>query len=244
MNPIDSSFLTPYKNKTKTKKPKMKKNALEKVDVEEEKRKDPKYKTELCKTFMENNFCQYGNKCRFAHGEDELVIKAKITNYKRKLCKSFFNEGFCSYGIRCNFQHDQRKLSDIKLPFYYINLLIFRKPKLVSGKRLKIFEEITNMENFLSESTICSSIDNSPNHKKDYKELYIEKNFTEFSPDDNYKKNNININRNNLFNNKEYKSGDEIEKDNNNKIISEEEKFKLGNNIFNFIFKDINEFQI
>ena len=246
MNPNDSSFLTPYKNTIKKKKIKMKKNALEEVDIEEEKRKDPKYKTELCKTFMENNFCQYGNKCRFAHGEDELVIKAKINNYKRKLCKSFFNEGFCPYGIRCNFQHDQRKLSDIKLPFYYINLFIFRKPKLVSGKRLKVFEEITNTENFLSESTICSSVDNSPNQKKEdnYKEFNIGKNFSEFSPYENYKKNNININRNNLFNNKNYKTEDEMKNENNNKIISDEEKFKLGNNIYNFIFKDINEFQI
>ena len=183
MDRIDSPFSTPFKYKVKNKKLKMKKNALEKVDIEEEKRKDPKYKTELCKTFMENNFCQYGNKCRFAHGEEELVIKAKISNYKRKLCKSFYNDGFCTYGIRCNFQHDQRKLSDIKLPYYYINLFISKKPKLTTGKRLKVFEEITNMtknsENFLSESTICSSIDNSPNQKKDenVKGFFMEKIF-------------------------------------------------------------------
>ena len=47
-----------------------------------------------------------------------------------------------------------------------------------------------------------------------------------------------------MFNNKKYKNEDEIKKENNNKMFSDEEKFKLENNIYNFIFKDINEFQI
>ena len=246
MDRIDSPFSTPFNFKKKHKKQKLKKNALEKVDFEEEKRKDPKYKTELCKSFMEDNFCKYGNTCRFAHGEDELVIKEKINNYKRKLCKSFFKEGFCTYGIRCNFQHDQRKLSEIKLPFYYINLIIFHKPKLTTGKRLKVFEDITNInnnENFLSESTISNSIDNSPNQKKeknDFKGSDVEKKFTEFFQNDNYKKLNFDIN---LISNKKYKIEDEID-DNNNKFLNEEEKNILGKNIFNFIFKDINDFDI
>ena len=180
MNRINSPFSNPYK--LNHKKLKLKKNALDKVDFEEEKKNDPKYKTELCKSFMENHFCQYGNKCRYAHGKDDLVIKEKINNYKRKLCKSFFKEGFCTYGIRCNFQHDQRKLSDIKLSYYYINLLIYKKSKGITRKRLKVFEEITNHENFLSESTISSSIDDSPNHKKDISYYDRYNKFSEFCP--------------------------------------------------------------
>ena len=179
MDRIYSPFSTPFKYKPKNKKHKLKKNALEKVDIEEEKRKDPKYKTELCKSFMEDNFCKYGNKCRFAHGEDELVIKEKINNYKRKLCKSFFNEGFCNYGIRCNFQHDQRKFSEIKLPFYYINLFIFQKPKLTSGKRLKVFEDIT----FDSNSDSTSDVDNSNsiNSNDTSSKFFYDKNILQFS---------------------------------------------------------------
>ena len=163
----------------------MKKNALDPVDFEEEKRKDPKYKTELCKTFMQKHICQYGNKCRFAHGENELVTKTQNNNYKKKTCKSFFNLGYCPYGIRCNFQHDQRKISEVYLPYYYINLIIFHRPKLSTGKRLKIFEEfapvssksnisnkfdscqnIIKNDNNLSISTLSNSINNSPNSKK------------------------------------------------------------------------------
>ena len=33
---------------------------------------DPKYKTELCKTFSDTGICPYGDKCRFAHGKEEL----------------------------------------------------------------------------------------------------------------------------------------------------------------------------
>lgn len=235
-----SSFLINNKHKIKKKKPKLKKNALDKVDFEEEKRNDPKYKTELCKTFMENNFCQYGNKCRFAHGEEELVIKAKISNYKRKLCKSFFNEGFCPYGIRCNFQHDQRKFTDIKLHFYYINLLIYRKPKLITGKRLKIFEEIISMDNILSESTLSSSIDNSPNNKKEenYKGNSIEKNVSNFFQIDNFKKLNLDIN---LEFNKNCQQEEEIK--NNNKYNISPEKTNLENNIYNSLFNIIDGFE-
>ena len=155
MNRINSPFSNPYK--LNHKKLKLKKNALDKVDFEEEKKNDPKYKTELCKSFMENHFCQYGNKCRYAHGKDDLVIKEKINNYKRKLCKSFFKEGFCTYGIRW-------------------------KSKGIIRKRLKVFEEITNNENFLSESTISSSIDDSPNHKKDISYYDRYNKFSEFCP--------------------------------------------------------------
>ena len=41
---------------------KMKKNAVEYVDIEIEKKLDPKYKTELCKSYSDTNFCIYGNK--------------------------------------------------------------------------------------------------------------------------------------------------------------------------------------
>ena len=89
----------------KKKKIKMKRNALDPVDYEEEKRKDPKYKTELCKSWIETNFCVYGNRCRFAHGKGELNIKLQSLNYKKKPCSSFLNFGFCPYGSRCNFIH-------------------------------------------------------------------------------------------------------------------------------------------
>ena len=128
------------------KKLKMKKNAMDPVNFEEEKKNDPKYKTELCKSFMETNFCVYGNKCRFAHGYKELVVKKQINKYKQKLCNSFFKNGFCPYGNRCNFKHDERKLEDISISKYYLNLISLHVPQLQSGRRLKVFEDIGKMK--------------------------------------------------------------------------------------------------
>ena len=244
MNRINSPFSVYSKFRTKFKKQKLKKNALDKVDFEEEKRKDPKYKTELCKSFMENNFCQYGNKCRFAHGEEELVVKTENINYKRKLCKSFYNEGYCTYGIRCNYQHEQRKLSEINLSMNYIYLIMFPKPKLFLGKRLKIFEDLTNLENNLLESTISSSIENSPNLKKiEYnKEKHqIDKNINEINSEDYYKKLYLEISlyiNKNI--NKKYKNENE---DIDDKIINYEADNKINeDNCDFFLFNNINIF--
>ena len=85
--------------------------------IEEEHKKDPKYKTELCQKFMESGNCPYGFKCRFAHGKNELISKNIGINYKKKLCKSFSKFGFCPYGTRCNFLHNEKK--DFYLPYYY-----------------------------------------------------------------------------------------------------------------------------
>lgn len=116
-------------------KKKLKKNACEPVDILKEKDSDPKYKTELCKTFVETNFCPYKNKCRFAHGRHELFQKSdKIYNYKKKNCKSFHNEGYCNYGSRCLFKHND-SLDKIDRNIYS-SLITFREVnELLSQKR-------------------------------------------------------------------------------------------------------------
>ena len=85
--------------------------------IEEEHKKDPKYKTELCQKYMETGECPYDIKCRFAYGKNELISKNIGINYKKKLCKSFSKFGFCPYGTRCNFLHNEKK--DFYLPYYY-----------------------------------------------------------------------------------------------------------------------------
>lgn len=138
------------KAKFQKKKLKMKKNAMDPVDFEEEKRKDPKYKTELCKSFMETHFCVYGNKCRFAHGYKELVVKTQINNYKKKYCNSFFKFGYCPYGNRCNFRHDQRQLNEMNIPYYESNLICAHFLRLKTCQRLPVFNNITmEHQNFL-----------------------------------------------------------------------------------------------
>ena len=66
-----------------------------------------KYKTELCKNFEETGRCKFGKKCKFAHGKEEMKVKAYVgLQYKTKPCEKFYNLGFCPYGNRCLYLHD------------------------------------------------------------------------------------------------------------------------------------------
>lgn len=64
-----------------------------------------RYKTELCRPFQENGFCKYGDKCQFAHGEQDLRCLPRHPKYKTELCRTFHTRGFCPYGLRCHFIH-------------------------------------------------------------------------------------------------------------------------------------------
>ena len=88
---------------------------------------DQKYKTEICKKFQSIGNCPYGNKCRFAHGEQELIMKPKGKNYKKIPCKSFFEKGYCPYGSRCNFRHYEKDFSEINYSYYYFQLFLITK---------------------------------------------------------------------------------------------------------------------
>ncbi|KAH9406578.1 hypothetical protein TYRP_013559 [Tyrophagus putrescentiae] len=65
-----------------------------------------RYKTELCRSFAEVGSCKYGDKCQFAHGEEELRTVTRHPKFKTENCKSFHSTGFCPYGPRCHFIHN------------------------------------------------------------------------------------------------------------------------------------------
>lgn len=80
-----------------------------------------KFKTEMCKNWEENGRCNYGRKCKFAHGKHELMDKALVNKdrYKSKCCNTFHTEYYCPYGSRCLFIHQNKKLQDIiKFSFF------------------------------------------------------------------------------------------------------------------------------
>lgn len=65
-----------------------------------------RYKTELCRSFAEVGSCKYGDKCQFAHGDEELRTITRHPKFKTENCKSFHSTGFCPYGPRCHFIHN------------------------------------------------------------------------------------------------------------------------------------------
>lgn len=65
-----------------------------------------KYKTELCRSYQYNKYCEYNESCLYAHGTKDLRSYPKHPLYRTKQCFSFHKKGFCLYGSRCQFLHD------------------------------------------------------------------------------------------------------------------------------------------
>ena len=68
-----------------------------------------RYKTELCRPYQEYGFCKYGEKCQFAHGEQDLRVMPRHPKYKTDLCRTYHSTGFCPYGPRCHFIHNMEE---------------------------------------------------------------------------------------------------------------------------------------
>ena len=109
-----------------------------------------KYKTEMCKNWELFQQCKYGNKCRFAHGKDELLEKnlPNKQKYKTKDCLSFSTTGVCPYGQRCLFQHDESKvkIEIVKEKGLYESLLGFSQGgdhSIFGRKKLQVFTKVS-----------------------------------------------------------------------------------------------------
>ncbi|THV06078.1 hypothetical protein K435DRAFT_44078 [Dendrothele bispora CBS 962.96] len=63
------------------------------------------YKTEFCRSWAEKGWCRYGNKCQFAHGQDDIRDAVRHPKYKTEICRTFWATGSCPYGNRCCFVH-------------------------------------------------------------------------------------------------------------------------------------------
>eukprot|EP00045_Choanoeca_perplexa_P007439 m.67675 g.67675 ORF g.67675 m.67675 type:complete len:414 (-) comp14078_c0_seq1:359-1600(-) len=72
-----------------------------------------RFKTELCRSWSTSGACRYGDKCQFAHGQDELRPLQRHPKYKTELCRTFHTHGICPYGPRCHFLHN---LDEERLP--------------------------------------------------------------------------------------------------------------------------------
>ena len=81
-----------------------------KFSSSEEQHPEHTYKTEMCNNWIEYGSCRYNEKCRFAHGEDELRVARRIKSekkWKSELCRNYHSGGTCLYGRRCHFIHEE-----------------------------------------------------------------------------------------------------------------------------------------
>ncbi len=125
-----------------------------------------KYKTEMCKNWIEVGHCRYGVKCQFAHGDHELHGKAPPANnnkYKSKTCTTFADRLYCPYGQRCLFKHEDRSLEELRNYHYVYKLLLLDS---IAHRRLPIFEVLT--EDRVQVSPVSKINVQSATAKKDF----------------------------------------------------------------------------
>jgi len=79
-------------------------------------------KTRLCSKYHQFGICPYADKCKFAHGYQELASNLHCEcsvgvsspsahqNYKTRLCMNWQDSGSCSFGDKCNFAHGHLEL--------------------------------------------------------------------------------------------------------------------------------------
>ncbi|KAL0207593.1 hypothetical protein P9112_012221 [Eukaryota sp. TZLM1-RC] len=70
-----------------------------------------KYKTEICRQYLEKGCCSYGSKCQFAHSLSELQTSPTASRYKVEICRQFVATGLCQYGSRCRFLHPRASIT-------------------------------------------------------------------------------------------------------------------------------------
>lgn len=144
---------------------------------------DPKYKTELCKTYKETGSCAYGNKCRFAHGKHELFDKIiSCKKYKQKECASFYKNKFCNYGHRCHFKHEERKLNEIERSYFTFSLMCLEKIKeedVWTMNENEITNTIQETSPVLKQSILSRCANNKVNERNP---KYVSKNRSYFFP--------------------------------------------------------------
>lgn len=121
-------------------------NAEEPAPALKEPKEQIKYKTELCKNWIEKGKCSYSVRCKFAHGYHELVQnKAEERLQQTAKCETFHTEGYCSYGTRCIYQHETRSVQEINESYFGKNITFLAHELAdltVVRKRLPIFQEI------------------------------------------------------------------------------------------------------
>ena len=129
--------------------------------------RDPKYKTEICNKWKLYGQCPYSNKCRFSHGNNELMNRV-VHEYRTKnqprtvqkehKCKDFYEKGICFKGKSCSFSHDIRLNKQIN-EIESVMLLEICNPNNSCSreKRLHVFKKLIPEKNEYMQLSSCDS---------------------------------------------------------------------------------------
>ena len=77
-------------------------------------------KTVMCKNWLELGTCSFGDKCTFAHSEEQIrngkeqKMIFQNPRFKTTLCKQYSEGEFCELGDNCHFAHGPDELRLLK----------------------------------------------------------------------------------------------------------------------------------
>ncbi|VDM06775.1 unnamed protein product [Wuchereria bancrofti] len=105
-----------------------------------QKRKAETHKTVPCQAWKDTGRCNYGKRCKFAHGPEELrpMPKAEVKifsnpRYRTAFCIKYTTFGYCPYGDQCHFIHDPVRI-DLEKCLDRLSRSSLSSPQLSSGQ--------------------------------------------------------------------------------------------------------------
>jgi hypothetical protein len=109
--------------------------------------------TELCRAFLADGRCVYGDRCIYAHGMDSLRARLQPTNYKTLTCAEYRKHNICNRQERCRFVHCEFRIpaDDAGFVWWLINpedgtARYERFVRLIcDDRRLKYFKRVTTV---------------------------------------------------------------------------------------------------
>ena len=130
-------------------------------------------KTKMCASISEGRQCLYGEKCKFAHSDQELKKRPQVdqSKFKTRVCLNY-KKGCCSYGDNCVFIHEIQPQIPLPKTFPFESKTIPSeiKPNILS---LDSFPPLKSSP--LPQKIVKRNVDhNIPNPIKDFNDKPIE----------------------------------------------------------------------
>ena len=76
-------------------------------------------RTQICFNWKYKGFCEYGEDCKFAHGDKHLKPRIRIQNYKSKPCADLFKPSGCPFKTKCSYTHSGEPMRAPQNSSYY-----------------------------------------------------------------------------------------------------------------------------
>jgi len=133
-------------------------------------------KTKMCASISEGRQCLYGEKCKFAHSDQELKKRPQVdqTKFKTRVCLNY-KKGCCTYGDNCVFIHEIQPQVPLSKTFPFENTFVKNevKPNILSLDSFPpLKSKVSNNSGIIAKHNV--DYKNIPNPIRDFNDKPIE----------------------------------------------------------------------